>query len=462
MESKGRLFEEALVALKKWRMLVLGGSLWWCCHFLTLYKNDVVSLGLAFGFADIVWFSCVLATLIVFTVLMAVPRLRASFGGVRSYVVALVCVVGGLACFIVEVDVRLWALAGSLLTGTGIGIVFALYGCLHARCRHRDILLLCACEQGAALLLFAILNVLEIPTVPTAVVLGVLALACLRYSVKVPADANHEAPVALDANVGQLAFLAFLIGLPYGLVRNIISQGGEAWASAVLPLVLAGALVASALLLVVYFSNRRWSLVKQFALVVAPLTAASMALLPLYSLNEVVPAIVGNAGFVSFLMLQYYYAAVLSASAENPQSRLLLILAVFTLADNSGQIVGALVPSEFANATSSLMIYVILVFCIFLFSRKREPSAPEAPNGAALGESETISAQLIDMPNLDRYDLTAREREVLLLLLDRLTYGEIAEKLFISTNTVKTHAGSIYKKTGVSSRKELTVKLKRA
>ena len=39
-----------------------------------------------------------------------------------------------------------------------------------------------------------------------------------------------------------------------------------------------------------------------------------------------------------------------------------------------------------------------------------------------------------------------REREVLLLLLNRLTYEEIAERLFISTNTVKTHVGNVYRR----------------
>jgi LuxR family maltose regulon positive regulatory protein len=48
--------------------------------------------------------------------------------------------------------------------------------------------------------------------------------------------------------------------------------------------------------------------------------------------------------------------------------------------------------------------------------------------------------------------LSARERTVLQYLANRLTYAEIAEVMFISRNTVKTHAKSVYTKLGVSGR----------
>jgi LuxR family maltose regulon positive regulatory protein len=50
--------------------------------------------------------------------------------------------------------------------------------------------------------------------------------------------------------------------------------------------------------------------------------------------------------------------------------------------------------------------------------------------------------------------LTEREQEVLTALVQRLTYKEIAEKLYISPATVKRHASSIYSKLGVSGRTE--------
>ncbi len=55
----------------------------------------------------------------------------------------------------------------------------------------------------------------------------------------------------------------------------------------------------------------------------------------------------------------------------------------------------------------------------------------------------------------EQYQLSAREREVLLLLLHGHTNTQIAERLFISANTAKTHIGNIYQKVGVNRRYEL-------
>jgi len=50
--------------------------------------------------------------------------------------------------------------------------------------------------------------------------------------------------------------------------------------------------------------------------------------------------------------------------------------------------------------------------------------------------------------------LTNREREILMLLADGLGNKQIAARLGISTNTVKTHLELLFEKLGVSSRAE--------
>ena len=57
--------------------------------------------------------------------------------------------------------------------------------------------------------------------------------------------------------------------------------------------------------------------------------------------------------------------------------------------------------------------------------------------------------------DLDNYALTNREKEVTLLLLEGHSYKQIADKLFISIPTVKTHVSKVYKKCKVTGRLEL-------
>lgn len=54
-----------------------------------------------------------------------------------------------------------------------------------------------------------------------------------------------------------------------------------------------------------------------------------------------------------------------------------------------------------------------------------------------------------------RYELTSRELDILQCLADGLSDIEIAEKLFISKNTVRFHISNILKKTDCSSRREI-------
>jgi DNA-binding CsgD family transcriptional regulator len=55
-------------------------------------------------------------------------------------------------------------------------------------------------------------------------------------------------------------------------------------------------------------------------------------------------------------------------------------------------------------------------------------------------------------------EFTRRELEVLRYLPSMLTAGEIAGELFVSVNTIKAHMRSIYRKLGVSRRRDAVVR----
>ena len=73
-------------------------------------------------------------------------------------------------------------------------------------------------------------------------------------------------------------------------------------------------------------------------------------------------------------------------------------------------------------------------------------SGGEAPE--AHGESPSSSAQGLKLP------LTNREEEVLALLGQRLRDKEIAERLFVASETVRSHVKHIYQKLHVNKRQE--------
>jgi NarL family two-component system response regulator LiaR len=52
------------------------------------------------------------------------------------------------------------------------------------------------------------------------------------------------------------------------------------------------------------------------------------------------------------------------------------------------------------------------------------------------------------------HDLTVRERDVLTLMVEGLNNTEIAEKLFVSPSTIKSHVSNVLTKLGVASRTE--------
>lgn len=62
--------------------------------------------------------------------------------------------------------------------------------------------------------------------------------------------------------------------------------------------------------------------------------------------------------------------------------------------------------------------------------------------------------------NLDGYNLTKREKEILLLLIEGFSYKEIAAQCFISIDTINSHIRKIYSKLGIHSRSEIAARLR--
>jgi DNA-binding CsgD family transcriptional regulator len=118
-----------------------------------------------------------------------------------------------------------------------------------------------------------------------------------------------------------------------------------------------------------------------------------------------------------------------------------------------GDAVGAAVCLLLAQQLPILVILTALLFmasvflCFWLYHRLYAASQPQQLTERQI--FETFAAH---------HDLSAREREVLRLVLDGKTNAEIAAELFVSESTVKFHVRNLLKKTGCSNRLELNAK----
>lgn len=102
----------------------------------------------------------------------------------------------------------------------------------------------------------------------------------------------------------------------------------------------------------------------------------------------------------------------------------------------------------------------------YLLKKDSPQKILDAIEAVAKGESPMngmIAAKVLDYfqhqqqknKDLDESHLTAREKEILQLLMKGNSYKEIAGKLFISVETLNSHIKNIYRKLKVHSRSEL-------
>lgn len=128
-----------------------------------------------------------------------------------------------------------------------------------------------------------------------------------------------------------------------------------------------------------------------------------------------------------------------------------ILLGFIGIGTVSGVMVGAAVLATQQDATQA--IFVLTIACLYLIYLSRSLEArslfkPGAP-------SEQNPTEHIEEILCSRTSLTAREREICLLILKGRSATYIADELVLSVNTIKSYIKSIYAKTNVHSKQEL-------
>lgn len=131
-----------------------------------------------------------------------------------------------------------------------------------------------------------------------------------------------------------------------------------------------------------------------------------------------------------------------------------------------GTVMGAFLMGFDAEATTSpfgsmpaiagVIAFVIVAAALLLSSTQNVRSGWGFVRPGDPEESEADNVRLSCEMIAEDYGLTAREAEILHLLAEGKARQAIADGLFVSQNTVKTHVRSIYGKLNVHSREELS------
>lgn len=175
------------------------------------------------------------------------------------------------------------------------------------------------------------------------------------------------------------------------------------------------------------------------------------AIVDLLRPGEVLPALFLSAMLLAMILLGIVLIVVKLGSVSDRILRLALTVFLWTTAGFVPLLlvdwllgrVRWLAPVGFLNGTA-LPLYLLTVSGLSILFGLRYLNRP------AYYEGEDLSDYF-----LAAYRITAREREIILQLLEGTRTAEIGERLFISAKTVENHVYNIYQKLGVRNRVQL-------
>lgn len=205
----------------------------------------------------------------------------------------------------------------------------------------------------------------------------------------------------------------------------------------------------------------------------------------LHNALAIAPFTLLQAGFALFDTYTWLLLVYLASRHRFPAVVVGWGMFLITFSIFVGEIVSTAIPSILATATKQADIVAVVATILALIATMVFRDKPETFAGweASAGSIEAVEDRLvysnivdtpvieelktapanIDLPQpetsieefLSQYNLTDREKEIMLLLLGGRNNPYIREKLNISNNTLKTHLRNAYQKLSVSNRQEL-------
>lgn len=480
-------------------LLALAGMAlqWASLHSITFF-GTVVRAGGDAG-SSVAWVANSVCTFAVFLALFVVSRRISSLLDDRRTVpFAAACLGAGAACFaaggLLGASSPL-IFAGSVFIAFGTTPLIVAWGEMYKYLNPKG-------EQLLVTLVAIVCSVVtyfvetHLPLALAMVVFVALpfgSLACLARSRTLLADSSSawgaKEKLPMEKSPALFFVCIAVFSIPYNCLRGsedmqAVLADAAAW-SCVLAVVIV-AMVAVAL--AEYAAERRGVLLVPSAVLFLLSAAMVLHLMGNVSPSFIVPSFL-YAGYYLFLAMVYLALGPLVATTDANPVRL---FSGAMLANVGGLLLGSLLGGlgawlgEQAAALVAMGATYVIFFagCTLLYNRSysifRVNSYDEkkysfeylAPDSSGLLPACAVDAIAVDeaQPLLDaiktqcdvardRFGLSSREHEVLVLLTRGRTIASIAEKLYVSENTVKAHTKAIYRKFQVHTREELLMRV---
>ncbi len=449
------------------------------------------------------WMANVFANGAAMIVFGAVALRMSPLGGSRPFVLAMLCLVvlgtAGLAASGAGFDGAV-VMAGAVASGVGSAGILLLWAEAYTAIPSdyaKKYAIPGSMVAGVAF--FLVVNMLPFAVALAAtMLLPVLSIGLLRWSsraVSGPAPARPAADRRAGAprRAGEggrpaLRELAQAVPIRFVLILAIycLAPGFMRGNTAVLSFtssgvglqVFAGAAVVMVAVSVASIVLVRDSKINLAYKLIVPLMAAGLFLLPLLSVGR--ESLAGAAIMSGYILLETYVWAALSDRAARAKAPAATVFGVGKTGMNIGLAAGTFFGVYFGSSSSTLLVGASL-FIVYLFIvLENVPSSKggvslliEVPQAEATGAARLKSLTEEEAGRMDladafdalmdekcriaaeRFDLSAREAEVLGLLARGRSLRSAGEELGVAYSTVKTHTDHIYAKTGVHARADL-------
>lgn len=313
---------------------------------------------------------------------------------------------------------------------------------------------------GFALACIIDLAVGALPAPAAQVLVSALPIAwciCLTASLKQPSTPSAtEPPARSSANtltlcVAMFGFAVFMgiLGFDYDAIEAQRVRFVQAS-------VMAGgaAVAAGALALLSHLSD-----IERIQIVVPLLLTTAFVLLPISTgpiVREIAVALAQSTLLLSFVVALF---AANEGKERDASRRFPFLLAALAALNLGGVFVGGVIRNVFGldatalTFTALLVVYFVLLIVLPLSRRKLK--VEHVIRGASIASPAEI-ADIRCQALAERYpELSAREKDVLCLMLQNYSNARMAETLVVSESTVKTHIRHVYAKMGIRSRQQL-------